>query len=378
MSKKERSEGQAKAKLSRIGHRIRNEIQTIPHRLSKGGFSFPPRRIGVQVNTICNMKCLMCDIGLRNASQEFYKVVENKKNLDFKIFKKLVDDVKTFRPVIAINLTEPLLKKDVVEFVDYVQKNKLECVLTTNGYLLENLAEDFVKANLSVINVSIDGTLKIHNRIRGINDSFERAHRGISLLSELKKRLGEDTPEIYVASVISNYNVGCLYETVKIFKELGVNGVKFTHLSFISETMAEAHNNKYRDIYEVKPSSLSAINPNEIDESALSQEVKRVREEFNSFVSFTPKISTIDEIRTYYKQSECFMSNTQCFIPWINAQILANGDVMPSGRCFHIIMGNINNDNFSKIWDGTRFRNFRKFLREVGTTPACSRCCGIL
>jgi len=320
----------------------------------------------------------MCDIGLRNASQEFYKVVESKETLDFDTFKKLIDDVKAFRPVIAINLTEPLLKKDITKFIKYARENKLICELTTNGYLLENFAEEFVKSNLSLINVSIDGTSEIHNRIRGMNDSFERAYRGISLITELKKKLGKDAPKIYIAYVISPHNVICMYDTVKLFRGLGISGVKFTHLSFISETMARLHNAKYANIYEIKPSSLSVINPAEIDEVSLSREINRIIDEFGNFVSFVPYIGRLVDIRTYYKQPELFISDAKCVIPWVNAQVLANGDVMPSSRCFHIIMGNINNDNFSKIWDGTRFRDFRKFLREVGTTPACSRCCGIL
>jgi MoaA/NifB/PqqE/SkfB family radical SAM enzyme len=320
----------------------------------------------------------MCDIGQREISQEFYKVIESKESLDFELFKKIIDDVRIFFPVIAINLTEPLLKKDIVRYLEYIDKSNLSCDLTTNGYLLEELAEELVKANLSVLNVSIDGTSEIHNRIRGVSDSFERASRGISAVMDAKKRLGKGNPKVFVAYVISNHNANDLYNTIEYFKRLGADGVHFTHLSFISPAMAENHNRKFSDIYEVKPSSISVVNPDDVDEAELTEEIKKVVDDFGDIVSFVPHITSRKEIETYYKNPERFVSAANCQIPWFNAQILANGDVLPSSRCFHIIMGNVKENSFMEVWNGKKFKDFRKFLIKHNVTPACSRCCGIL
>jgi hypothetical protein len=134
---------------------------------------------------------------------EFSKVIESKENLNFELFKRIIGDVRVFFPVIAFNLTEPLLNKHIARYVNYTSKNKLNCDLTTNGYLLEEHAEELVKASLSVLNVSIDGTSDIHNRIRGVADSFERASKGISAVIDAKRRFGKEYPKIYLAFVIT-------------------------------------------------------------------------------------------------------------------------------------------------------------------------------
>jgi hypothetical protein len=131
-------------------------------------------------------------------------------------------------------------------------------------------------------------------------------------------------------------------------------------------------------MYEVRPSSVSVINPIDVDGEELAEEIKRVIDDFGDFISFVPHITSRKEIEIYYKNPERFISAANCEIPWFNAQILANGDVLPSSRCFHIIMGNIKENSFMGVWNGKKFRDFRKFLIKRHVTPACSRCCGIL
>jgi len=346
---------------------------------SKSGFSFPPLRIAVAVNSVCNMRCAMCDIGQHQEDLEFYKNVRGRETaLSFEVFKGLIDEVKRFRPMIAFNLVEPLLRKDIDAFVHYVKKIGLNCSITTNGYLLEKLATMFVKDGINVINVSIDGPPEIHNKIRGVNDSFQKAYKGIKKLIDVRKQFNQKLPKIIIGYTISNYNSHCLDETAGIFKDLGVDGMIFVHLNFITEKMAKAHNEMFGHVCKVAPSSVSVIDPENMNVSELQKQIKLVKRNYSkTFAVFTPDIATLNEIRTYYNNPEIVVSKVKCSILWRNAQILANGDVVPGSRCFDIVMGNICRDNFVKIWNSSIIRNFRKEFRKIGATPACSRCCGI-
>ena len=365
---------------------LHRKISHVPYWIAKAGynsklgFSFPPLRIAIAVNSVCNMRCIMCDIGQRQEDSEFYKNVRGRETtLRFQAFKGLIDEVKRFRPVIAFNLVEPLLRKDIVALVRYVTKSGLNCSITTNGYLLEKFATRFVEDRATLIYVSIDGPPLVHNKIRGVTDSFQKAYKGIQKLIEARKEANQTLPKIYVGYTISNYNSHCLNETANIFKDdLGVDGIIFTHLNFITKWMEEAHNEIFGHVCKVAPSSISVINPENMNVSELLKQIKLVKRNYSkTFAIFSPDIATFNEIKTYYNSPEIFVSKSKCTIPWRNAQILANGDVVPGARCFDIVMGNIYRDSFLKIWNRPTICNFRKQLRKIGATPACSRCCGI-
>ena len=335
------------------------------------------RRIAIMVNNKCNLRCIMCDIGQQKKG-EFYKNIIDGGDLSLIVLKKLIDDVRSTKPVIAINGIEPLLYKNIVPFIKYILDAKLRCELTTNGYLLEKFASDFVEMGLPLINISIDGPAEVHNKIRGVSDSFERAYKGIENIIEIKKELNKPLPKIYVAYTISNYNAYYLNETAEIFKNLAVDGIKFTHLNFVDKNMAKAHNEDFGYICKISPSSIGVVTPNDIDEFALAEEIKKIKSSYpDDFIHFSPDITTSGEIKRYYRHPEIFIGKKQCLTPWMNAQILSNGDVIPASRCFHIVLGNIHEKKFRDIWKGATYRKFRKELREIGATPACSRCCGI-
>jgi len=345
--------------------------------LSSGGYSSPPYRIGIAVNSICNLRCVMCDVGQRQENRGFYKNLVVGGELSIEILKRLIDDIKKFRPWIAINSTEPLLYKNLNEFIDYIVGNGLMCSVTTNGLLLERFADSFVEKKLPLLYVSIDGPPQVHNRIRGIHNSFEKAYEGIQRIIDRKEELNEKLPKIQVAYTISNYNYHCLEETVDLFKELGVDAFSFTHLNFVDTFMAEAHNVEYEHTFgKVYPSSISAVDPKKVDVGVLTEQINIVKNKYSDFVTFIPDIATHQEVEVYYHSHE-FIHNNRCTIPWKNAQILSNGDVIPASRCFHVIMGNIYKDSFNKIWNATLYQSFRKNLKKCGTTPACARCCGL-
>ncbi len=316
----------------------------------------------------------MCDIGQRKEDFEFYKFLTTG-DLDLILFEKLIDQVKAFFPTIHFNGTEPLLYENLVNSIYYSSLNGLRSNLTTNGYLLSKFAESLVKSGLSKIYISAHGPSQIHNKITGVTNCFDVVYKGVLDLVKSKKTNKSKTPEIYIAYTISNYNYSYLDETVDIFKDF-VDGFVFSHLNFIDTSRAREHNKSFGDLYEVSPSSIATTNPKEINESVLVDQIRDVKSKIkNAF--FLPDINTIEEIKTYYKKPDVFIGKKRCFVPWTSLQILSNGDVIPGARCFHIVMGNIKDKTIIDIWNSTKYREFRNKLKEIGSTPACSRCCGI-
>jgi radical SAM protein with 4Fe4S-binding SPASM domain len=83
-------------------------------------------------------------------------------------------------------------------------------------------------------------------------------------------------------------------------------------------------------------------------------------------------------MKTYYHDHLAFIKkDAACMTPWKIAQINPNGDVVPLSRCFNIAMGNVKEAGIKEIWNGRKYRQFRRHLKINRAYPFCSRCCAI-
>jgi radical SAM protein with 4Fe4S-binding SPASM domain len=323
----------------------------------------------------------MCEIGQRQKDSTLYGNTKAGDGILIDVLKSLIDNVKKYKPSIFINATEPLLYRDLVNFIEYILQNGLKCSVTTNGTLLEKFAYKLVEIGLPELWVSIDGPPKIHNEVRGVPNTFEKAYKGIKMVIERKRQLKVGTPIVGVSYAISNYNYEYLEETAQIFEAVGIDRMVFGHLNFIDSDMARMHNRDYAQIFgKVRPSNI-VVNPKEVDVGILTKQITHLKRKYTDSdftLYFLPDIETKDELETYYYDSSKFICGTKCKIAWRSVHILSDGEVIPAFRCFHLVMGNISKEPFTKIWNNKRYRKFRKRIKKVGATPACTRCCAIL
>lgn len=110
---------------------------------------------------VCNFKCKFCPTG----NQELIRATGRYQGmLDFKLFTKIVDDLKEFNePIRVLRLYkegEPLLNPDFADMVKYARDSKLvrKIDTTTNGVLLNpTLNRKLISAGLGQINISVNG-----------------------------------------------------------------------------------------------------------------------------------------------------------------------------------------------------------------------------
>ena len=81
---------------------------------------------------------------------------------------------------------EPLMRKDFFQILDKCQRYGITTMMSTNGWFVnQNIAKQLYEAGVQIVRVSIDGaTAKTHDKIRGMQGSFERA---LQALGTLKK-----------------------------------------------------------------------------------------------------------------------------------------------------------------------------------------------
>ncbi|MBI4506600.1 MAG: SPASM domain-containing protein, partial [Chloroflexi bacterium] len=173
------------------------------------------------------------------------------------------------------------------------------------------------------------------------------------------------------------HNHHCLVAFMEAIGGWGFEGVTFSHMNFVTEEMAAAHNAQYGHVVEATASSIAWADPWKVDLDVLGEQVDQLRGRWRSLVSFTPELER-PELETYYRDHLAVVRSKRCAVPWQSAQILADGDVVPISRCFNIPLGNIYDSSFADIWRGEKMALFRRELRDAGLFPACTRCCGVL
>lgn len=365
--------------VGRNGHIFRLAYQALPYYLSpRSGFAFPPLSVFIQVNASCNLKCKMCDAGQEDQASMFYKNLKGEFAGDMPLdaFKHIIDKVKGFKPFIGIPALEPLLYPHIAEAISYIHSQGLNCSVATNGYFLEEASEDLVTSGLTKIVISLDGTPSVHDEIRGSKGTYERVLNGIKRLDLVKKKTNSETPYIFVNYVISTDNYDCIREFVKDMPLDMITQIDFRMMFFCTKELAEKHNKAFGDKYDATVACLAGgIDLSKLDTDILYEQITDVTRRYDKCKLFFNHGK--EGLYRYYHEPEVFLDGTNCVFPWYTLQISNNGEVIPPQRCYHIVFGNILEEDFETVWNGDRMREFRTDLRKYGRFPACTRCEGV-
>jgi len=131
----------------------------------------------------CNLKCRHCyhnGEGQKNHKQErknLMSLVEVKNMID-----DLVDTTQRWDMVPRFHISggEPLMRKDLLDILEYTQQNNVPTRLLTNGTLItREKAKAFKEKGIKRLQISIDGDKEKHNYVRQMPYAFDKAIQGI-------------------------------------------------------------------------------------------------------------------------------------------------------------------------------------------------------
>ena len=123
-------------------------------------------------------------------------------------------------PVLVFSGGEPLCREDLFELVRYARSLGIIPALATNGTLIDtNVAGQIHESGIKRVSVSLDGaTAEVHNKLRQLEGSFERAIEGIGYLHDRKV-------PFQINITLTKHNAGQLQEIYDLAKSLGAVAV---------------------------------------------------------------------------------------------------------------------------------------------------------
>jgi MoaA/NifB/PqqE/SkfB family radical SAM enzyme len=334
----------------------------------------------------------MCDIGQRNvnlSSRTTFPLAESigrgGEMMEIEDWLTLIDDIvkKRWSPLILLTGTEPFLYPHLHQLIEYIVAKGLRLHITTNGALLSRFARqlvDFCKNPDSIsITVSLDGIGEVHDKIRGVTGTFDKAIAGLSEVAERRREMGKSYPEVGITYAISNFNYRHMRDFVQWFQDedLGITSINFSHLWFKDNEIVKNHNKEYGDRFPVSQENITGLNISEIDMDFVHNELREIRKNYaqSPFSIYEHPELTYEEERKYYSKTTELVYNNRCLAPWRNVSVTPRGEVIISPMCLDYPLGNVKKDSFSHIWNDVPLRYFRKELKKAGVYPACTRCC---
>jgi len=289
-----------------------------------------PSFLSIETSNYCNLHCPECPVGRRQISKSEHA------HFDLTLYKKLIDEQKsTLLHVILYFQGEPLLNKQLTEFIHYAHNAKIYTSTSINGQLLDKKnAKDIVLSGLDKLIVSVDGSTQETYESYRIGGKLQKTLDGIKELVYSKNELKSVTPLLEIQFIVLKTNEHQLSEMKKLAKSLHVDRLTF----------------KTAQLYDF--------------------------ENGNKF------LTSIDKYARYKQMSDGkyrIKGNqpNRCWRLWSGAVINAHGDVLPC--CFDKASehsyGNINEKMFLDNWHNKKASGFRdSILQNRKQYEMCRNC----
>ncbi len=284
------------------------------------------------ITYLCNSRCKMCSIWQKKPQKE----------LNPEEYLKLPKSLKD----INISGGEPFLRNDLVEIIQNVKKScpKARIIISTNGFLSEVIYRQMKKileidSNIGIA-ISVDGIGKIHNEIRGVNNGYQKVLKSIENLKLLKVK------SIKIAFTAMGENIK---EMEKVYNFAQEQNLEFTCAAAQnSEHYFGAANQKIQNKEDLK---------NQF-EKIISQELKK-----NNFKNFARAYFTYGLCKFALKQKRILPCQAAKDFFFLDPQ----GNIYPC-PVSNLIIGNIKEEKFEKIWQSAKAKEIRKKIKN------CQKC----
>ena len=234
---------------------------------------------------------------------------------------------------------ESLLRNDFLGIVNFCNEIDLHVTLLSNGVLLnKDILKKLIDNGVSKILISLDSLEKdFHNKLRGLNNAWEGAIRGLDVCRKSGIKFGINT-------TINDSNFNRLDEFVDFAAKIGADEIDFLAVrpkTYKPYVVNKDWNKKYPNIIKKIWALKKQFEPGLIIGFHDPLAISVLKDDLNK-----------KDLRKIIRENEC-----QAGKMWVS--IMPSGDVYPC-NFLPINLGNILKNSFTEIWKNKdKFFNFK-------------------
>lgn len=352
---------------SRLFDIVRDSYADLSYR-SKSGLALIPLRYFFELTYTCNLNCPYCYLGSERKKTE----------LTTNEWKKIIKQIPFFAFVTLVG-GEPLLRKDFSEILFATSKKTLGKVnVVSNGILInDEVIDDFIKSNMLLLSVSLDGYGSNHDKNRNKDGIWDKIISNLENLQARKAALHKAKPMIDIKTIVLENNLDDIPKLYKLCTDMNFDFLSISFLRnnnlkqnpILREVFSEEF---YKEEYKIE----QYFNLEHFEE--IHKELQSLSKKSKVKIRYAPKFETGNEIKkikdffTLGYNKNIIDLYHPCKYPFSNMMINPQGDVYP---CLSLKIGNVKDMSLKDVYNLPKFRCFRKNLQYSKLFTSCQMCC---
>ncbi|MBN1335816.1 MAG: radical SAM protein [Deltaproteobacteria bacterium] len=336
---------------------VRAAMLPIRERRSRDGRAPRPLILAWYVTFACGESCSFCNVT---------RVLAHWGSaLDGPGARRVLDRLVPQIPTVAFGGGEPLAHPDILDLVARVGRLGGRVFLATSATrMVPEVARGLARAAPRIVQASLLGDETVHDSLTGVPGGWRRRVDGIANL--LASRDPRRT-RVVVNTVLSSENAGVLDRVVRLAQTLGVDGVHFTYLSFVtrSELAGEARNPTCLCLPD---EDLRGIRPREILAA-----LHRAQAAWPGHVTVQPRLDPSEAMSWFSVDGGV---DRDCPSLWHTLFLRPDGSLVPCGHLLESPVRVHPADDLDEAWNHPSMRALRQ-ARRAGSFSFCRRCCKV-
>lgn len=304
-------------------------LDTVSYLAKSSGVLGMPVAVTIEPTNRCNLRCPVCETGTGILGRP-------KKDMTLEEFRIILEKIgRHLNSILLYFMGEPFLNKDTYEMIRMAGKYGIYTSVCTNGEFVD--PDKLIGTGLNEISFQIGGITQETHCVYRVGANLEKCLTNLRKLVALKRERKTANPKILMGFIVMKHNENEVPEYLKLAREIGVDGAS------VVEPCVRT------------PEQAREMLPTE-DKYWLYD-----RRAFEEKGLLLPRVTGGDSC------------------PWIyySMTITAAGDVVPCCRDAkgEYVMGNLLRQGLGEIWNGRRFRAFRKSVLKSKKKAALCRLC---
>lgn len=289
---------------------------------------------------------------------------------------EFLNSVAYFRPRIRLFGGEPFLHPQWRRIFSVAIANGLELRVVTNGTRLLGQAEELVRSGLIAVGISVDPPVA-HDAFRGPG-TFAVCRQVIAEINHAKEDLGSSTPAVEIYTTVHEGTYAALIGWAEQLRDWRIDLLRLQHQIWLRVAQRPASERLITDaigdstFFESDVDTYCSDAMPNVDPAVLERELRGLQATAYPFrVEIQPPLP-VEEIIDFYRNPDFKRGMARaCELIWNYAFVDPLGRLYP---CLTLDMGNVFEKPFARVWNGSKFRAFRRLLLREERLPLCERC----
>ncbi len=348
---------------------------TIPRLLWRDGRAFLPIHMLMEVTYRCNLRCNFC---------QYLDIIEGKaqpfgpspRDIGLEDLKRRIDELPRGR-LITFAGGETLVRRDFPELLAHAGRQHRTHVITNGALVSEEVALAYVdlaprrvwQNGLVLVEVSLQGDEAVHDRVVQRPGSWRRAVQGMEHMVRARRQARRSFPKLDLKLVVTRDTVSSMVDFVRLGKRLGVDLINFLAEHDLVANAAGGELDHLRRAQRA---------PEGVDPDFLRRQLIRCYElerELGVQIRLTPHVPVEEFVRHYTPGRALDPAEYVCEGTWSRLAVAADGRYAP--MCHYAATGDMRRQPIEEVWNGERFRAFRRSVQRDRIYPGCNGCCNL-